>query len=249
MQDKEKFISDKIAILIKEGYKKPQAYMIAKSMFDKEGQKAQGGGQWYEDNPPMFSTDYGQMLPQAPTLQTKQLNVQTVVPANNTGYTNYIQGDANLDGVVNELDKPKNPYTQNSVNITNPYGNVSLENALNFAGEGFGSKDYGKAAVGTGLSLLKGARNFLTGFSTGRENQRVGQEYFNNQFADNRNFTYGQQGGVKNSDIIAQNAIVDNPFSKPDNVDYIQYYEQLQGKKIKKYFLNPETNNYEVEYE
>lgn len=210
MDKKEKFISDKMRILVgEEGYSRPQAYAISLSYWNKEGQKAQGGGQWYENNPPMFSTDYGQLLPQTPTLQTQTPTVQSVMPTTNTGYTNYIQGDANLDGVVNQLDKPQNPYTQNSVNITNPYGNVSLESALNFAGESFGSKDYGKAAVGTGLSLLKGARNFLTGFSTGRENQRVGQEYFNNRFADNRNFTYGQQGGVKNSDVIAQNAIVD----------------------------------------
>lgn len=210
MNEKEKFISDKMKILVgKEGYSRPQAYAISLSMFEKEGQKAQQGTEWYENNPPMFSTDYGQMLPQTPTLQTQSPIVQNVAPTNNTEYTNYIQGDANLDGVVNQMDKPQNPYTQNSVNITNPYSSVGLEQALNFAGEGFGSKDYGKAAVGTGLSLLKGARNFLTGFSTGRENQRVGQEYFNNQFADNRNFTYGQQGGVKNSDIIAQNAIVD----------------------------------------
>ena len=225
--NKENFIADKMKILVgKENYSRAQAFAIANSYWNKEGQKAQAGGQWYENNPPMFSTDYGQLLPQAPTLQTQQ----PVTPTNNTGYTNYIQGDANLDGVVNQMDKPQNPYTQNSVNITNPYGNVSLENALNFAGEGFGSKDYGKAAVGTGLSLLKGARNFLTGFSTGRENQRVGQEYFNNQFADNRNFTYGQQGGVKNSDVIAQNAIVDNPQGSNVNLEGKEFVMRNNGQ-------------------
>lgn len=141
-------------------YTRPQSIAIAYSYWQREGHKAQQGTEWYENNPPMFSTDYGQLLPQTPTLQTQSPIVQNVAPTNNTGYTNYIQGDANLDGVVNQMDKPQNPYTQNSVNITNPYGNVSLESALNFAGEGFGSKDYGKAAVGTGLSLLKGARNF-----------------------------------------------------------------------------------------
>lgn len=208
MQDKEKFISDKIAILIKEGYKKPQAYMIAKSMFDKEGQKAQGGGQWYENNPPMFSTDYGQMLPQAPNLQTQTPTVQSQY-GTPTQYTNYIQGDANLDGVVNELDKPKNPYIQNSVNIMNPFGGISMDYALNFAGEGFGSGNYGKAAIGTGTALLKGTRNFLSGYSTGKENKRVQGEYMDKMFDRTPNYAYGQQGGVKNSDIIAQNAITD----------------------------------------
>jgi len=62
---KQEFVAKKIPILMNEGkYSRQQAIAIAFSMFDKEGQKAQAGGQWYENNPPMFSTDYEQMLPQ-----------------------------------------------------------------------------------------------------------------------------------------------------------------------------------------
>ena len=109
-----------------------------------------------------------------------------------------------------EASNPQNPYTQNSVNIMNPFGGISMDYAINFAGEGFGSGDYGKAAIGTGTALLKGTRNFLSGYSTGKENKRVGQEYDDKRFDKTPNYTYSfQQGGVKNSDIIAQNAITD----------------------------------------
>ena len=261
-------------------YSRQQAIAIAFSMFDKEGQKAQQGEENYAQqgrfNQPVPQS-IGYTAPNLNTLPTQgydfsytnNFNPQPV--ENNTSFgQNQFSNSAysvpneigynydpqksfttyNQTQNTQEASNPQNPYTQNSVNILNPYGGISMDYALNFAGEGFGSGNYGQAAVGTGTALLKGTRNFLSGYSTGKENKRVGQEYDDKRFDKTPNYTYSfQQGGVKNSDIIAQNAIVDNPFSKPDNVDYIQYYEQLQGKKIKKYFLNPETNNYEVEYE
>ena len=232
MQDKEKFISDKIAILIKEGYKKPQAYMIAKSMFDKEGQKAQSGGMFNQPVPQSI----GYTAPNLNTLPTQgydfsytnNFNPQPV--ENNTSFgQNQFSNSAysvpdelgyNFDpqkSFVNynqtqntqEVSNKQNPYTQNSVNIKNPFGGISMDYALNFAGEGFGSGNYGQAALGTGTALLKGARNFLTGYSTGKENKRVQGEYMDKMFDRTPNYAYGQQGGVKNSDIIAQNAITD----------------------------------------
>ena len=233
---KQEFVAKKIPILMNEGkYSRQQAIAIAFSMFDKEGQKAQGGGQWYENNPPMSSTDYGQTLPQLPTTQ----NVPNQGETFGSGSYNKSQysSPTNTEGLAEgyEYDASgkvvKKQNTQNSVNIMNPFGGISMDYALNFAGEGFGSGNYGQAAVGTGLSLLKGARNFLTGFSTGKENKRVGQEYFNNQFADNRNFTYRQQGGnYKNSDIIAQNAIVDNPQSSNVNLEGNEFVMRNDGQ-------------------
>jgi hypothetical protein len=104
-------------------------------------------------------------------------------------------------------------YVPNRVNIMNPSGGLSLDYALNYAGRGFGSKNAWQAGIGTGLSLFKGARNFLTGFSEGKENARVAQEMQDYQFDRPRNFEYRQSGGkIKNSDVIAQNAITDQGF-------------------------------------
>lgn len=100
----------------------------------------------------------------------------------------------------------------NRVNILNPYGGVSLDYALNYAGRGFGTGNPWQAGIGTGLSLLKGTRNFLTGFSEGKETKRVAQEMMDKQFDNSRNYIWAQQGGkIKNSEVIAQNAITDNP--------------------------------------
>lgn len=221
MDKKEKFISDKIGVLMREGkYTRPQSIAIAYSYWEKEGQKAQGGGQWYEDNPPMFSTAYGQPLPQAPNLQTQTPTVQSQY-GTPTEYTNYIQGDANLDGVVNELDKPKNPYTQNSVNIMNPYesfGNPTYN--LNQGMYNLGKGNTGLGIAGIGAFGLGALRTGLLGYSTGKEDKRVQQEYDNNRFERNQNYTYAQQGG-----------------------------EMLRGKKIISYVFDKNSNTYEVEYE
>lgn len=231
--NKAEFIAHKIPILIKEGYSRAQSAAIAYSMAEKEGHKAQSGGMFNQPVPQSI----GYTAPNLNTLPTQgydfsytnNFNPQPVENNTSFGQNQFLNSAYSVPNEIGynydtqksfttynktqntqEASNPQNPYTQNSVNIINPYGNVSLESALNFAGEGFGSGDYGKAAIGTGLSALKGARNFLTGFSTGKENKRVGQEYFDNRFADNRNFTYGQQGGkISNADVIAQNAITD----------------------------------------
>lgn len=240
MNEKEKFISDKMKILVgKEGYSRPQAYAISLSMFEKEGHKAQQGEENYAQqgrfNQPVPQS-IGYTAPNLNTLPTQgydfsytnNFNPQPV--ENNTSFgQNQFSNSAysvpdelgyNFDpqkSFVNynqtqntqEVSNKQNPYTQNSVNIKNPFGGISMDYAINFAGEGFGSGDYGKAAIGTGTALLKGTRNFLSGYSIGKENKRVQGEYMDKMFDRTPNYAYGQQGGVKNSDIIAQNAITD----------------------------------------
>jgi len=121
----------------------------------------------------------------------------------NIGWTPQYQTKGD-EKTATEEDEP------NRVNIINPDGGLSLDYALNYAGRGFGSKNAMQAGVGTGLSLIKGARNFLTGYSEGKENSRVANEMTNKQFERPRNYVYRQSGGkFKNSDILAQNAIVD----------------------------------------
>jgi hypothetical protein len=133
----------------------------------------------------------------------------------------YLMGDYNLDGGVNSKDQvdkfgnlvktnTPNQYANNRVNLISPDGGLSLDFALNYAGRGFGAKNPWQAGMGTGLSLLKGARNFLTGYGEGKENLRVAEEMQDYQFDRPRNYVYGQSGGkIKNSDVLAQNAIVD----------------------------------------
>ena len=279
MNEKEKFISDKMKILVgKEGYSRPQAYAISLSMFEKEGHKAQQGEENYAQqgrfNQPVpqsigytapnlntlptqgYDFNYNNFNPQPITNNTSfgqnQFSNSTYSVPSQVGYSFDPQksfASYNQSENVDEASKAQNQYGTNSVNIINPYGGIGMDYALNFAGGGFGSGNYGQAALGTGTALLKGTRNFLSGYSTGKENKRVQGEYMDKMFDRTPNYAYGQQGGVKNSDIIAQNAITDQSFLIPKNTEYMQYYEQLQGKKIKNYFLNPKTNNYEVEYE
>ena len=220
-------------------YSRPQAYAISLSMFEKEGHKAQQGEENYAQqgrfNQPVPQS-IGYTAPNLNTLPTQgydfsytnNFNPQPV--ENNTSFgQNQFSNSAysvpdelgyNFDpqkSFVNynqtqntqEVSNKQNPYTQNSVNIMNPFGGISMDYAINFAGGGFGSGDYGKAAIGTGTALLKGTRNFLSGYSTGKENKRVQGEYMDKMFDRTPNYAYGQQGGVKNSDIIAQNAITD----------------------------------------
>ncbi len=131
--------------------------------------------------------------------------------------------------VSSEGEEGRNYYDTNRVNIMNPYGGVDLNYALNYAGQGFGSKNYGQAAMGTGLSILKGARSFMSGFGTGRENKRIEDEYLKKRFADNRFPTYLQAGGVKNSDVIAQNAITNDP-SGNTNLEGNEFVKRTDGQ-------------------
>jgi hypothetical protein len=118
----------------------------------------------------------------------------------------------NYDEDGNAREDNKKYYDTNRVNIVNPYGGMNLDYTMALTGKAFGEKEYTLGALGTGLSVLKGARNFLTGYSTGKENSRVAQEYRDKVNEDNRRYIPAQQGGkIKNSDILAQNAITDNP--------------------------------------
>jgi hypothetical protein len=165
------------------------------------------------------------MLPKAPTNQetTQVRNEQRVAPINagmeykgvsmptlEDNATKSLEGFQDYANYSTEPATNNNQYTPNRVNLISPDGGLSLDFALNYAGRGFGAKNPWQAGMGTGLSLLKGARNFLTGYGEGKENLRVAEEMQDYQFERPRNYVYGQLGGkIKNSDVLAQNAIVD----------------------------------------
>jgi len=91
----------------------------------------------------------------------------------------------------------------------NPYSSVDLAGALHYAGRGFGEGEAFKATVGTGLSLLKGTRDFLSGFGSGKQEKANYNDYIKKLYEDTTNPQALQQGGYSNADILAMNAITD----------------------------------------
>lgn len=229
------FVDQKIKELIKNGYKRNQAYLVAKSMYTKQ----------YAQQAIDYNKEYMAMTPEQEQLKSGQFvgygnsfpqgieynfNSKIPTPQNpfeNTGYANYAQTleqnnplpqsdfrgyqqyntlDPNFKP-SNTLKKPTYPTTsgnsvdttqRNEVNIMNPFSGVSLDESLTYAGQGFGEGDPYKAGIGTSLSLLKGARGFMSGYANGKESKRVANANRDTQYEQNRNYTYSaQQGGKK----------------------------------------------------
>ena len=100
----------------------------------------------------------------------------------------------------------------NNTNVANLYGGVDLEGALAYAGRGFGTGNAWQAGIGSSLFAVKGARNFLSGFASGQSDKQTYEDYMKKLNADQRQTEYRQMGGkIKNSEVMAMNAITDNP--------------------------------------
>ena len=162
---------------------------------------AQPQQNYYDNNNPMFMTQGREQIQPLPTLTPAEIN--NTIPK--------IQTDTEIPQPTENNKSNTNINYNDRVNIMNdPFGGVSMEYALNTAGAGFGSGNYGQAAAGTGLSLIKGVRNFMDGYARRKETQRVGQEMMDRRFEDDRIFNWAQQGGkMRNADILAQKAITD----------------------------------------
>jgi len=241
---KEEFISNKMKILVgKEGYNRSQAYAVALNYWDKENkQKAQQGTSWYDNNP-YFGNNFN---------PTNSITIEGTPQEENTGYIpsygtnqrafenremnsremfnpetgNYFD---NYDENGNAMFRQPSQQTSQQVGTPNPFSGVSFENALNYAGRGFGEKDAYKATVGTGLLALKGARNFLSGFATGKRGRENTEDYFKNLYEDQRIPTALQQGGkYKNSEVLAMNAVTDNPNGNV-NVESEEFIKRTNG--------------------
>lgn len=130
----------------------------------------------------------------------------------------------NIDDVINNTvnkdinqyndqqynDIPSNPNNTQRYNIANPYGGINLEAALNFTGNAFAEGNTGLGIAGAGFSLLSGARNFMTGYATGKENKRIKNEYLDKRFNTPANHVPLQQGGeITNADFLTGQFIVD----------------------------------------
>ena len=100
----------------------------------------------------------------------------------------------------------------NNTNVANLYGGVDLEGALAYAGRGFGTGNAWQAGIGSSLFAVKGARNFLSGFASGQSDKQTYEDYMKKLNQDQTVPEYQQQGGkIKNSEVMATNAITNNP--------------------------------------
>jgi len=253
MEDKkQKFISKKMEILVgKEGYSRPQAYAIALSYWEK-GEKYAQQGDWYQQTPSLLNnyvgTPYTTYDPNAVFISDLSENNGMTNPElmpskqqlaqnryNNTALNNYDENGNAIDTTET------NQNTNTRVNIPNLYGGMDLESSLAYTGRGFGEKDPFKIGVGTGLSILKGARNFLTGFATGKEDRRVAQEMYKRQFENKPTWEYGQQGKeVTNAEMLTGQFVADQGQGNI-NVEGDEYVK-MQGE-VKQVVGEPHVKN------
>ncbi len=140
-------------------------------------------------------------------------------------------------------------------NILNPYNQgMDLTSSLTYTGQQFGQGNTGQGIMGAGLSLLKGARNFLSGYGSGKAQQNVENQlkdnlYNNDASLYSRTDNYQEGGEITNADLVTGAFITEAPLQQPQNPEHMPYYNQLLDRKIIGYTFNPTTQQYEVEYE
>lgn len=128
-------------------------------------------------------------------------------------------------------------------NIPNLYSGIDLEGALAYAGKGFGEGNYGQAVLGTGLSALKGARNFLTGYSSGKESNRVKKEMYNDLYNPSINYAYAQQGGeLTNSEMLTGQFVTDESRGN-FNVENGEYIKRAKTGDVQEVVGEPHIKN------
>lgn len=284
------FIAQKMPILIKEGYKKNQAYMIAKSMYGKQyAQQAINPFAQPNVNPiwsapqPTYvkqpntnafgfsitapssnvvapqSTPTPQAEPTAQVFQkppmydytSEEINLpvntspsryeETMAGAMTTPYGEQLR-QGGVEATAPQTGQQKQFGNQmmyqsnieatqpNEVNIYNPYAGVGLDQALTYAGQGFGEGDPFKAGVGTSLSLLKGARGFMSGYANGKESKRVDKQNENTLYDQNRNYIYQQQGGkLTNADALTGQFVADEGQGNV-NMENDEFIKRVTGQ-------------------
>ena len=120
----------------------------------------------------------------------------------------YIQGDANGDGIVDEKDKvdkfgnPLNSQTEKQgeiknpkkIQFFNPYGNVDIPTAASVLGSSIENKD-SLGIVGSSLKLATGlGRNIMGGMGAQNRNNQIMEDYMSTQKRDMKKVE-GRDGG------------------------------------------------------
>jgi hypothetical protein len=135
----------------------------------------------FNPQPVENNTSFGQpstfsnyTVPEQPTQPIQSFQSYNQAQNTQDAYNNshnpndYIQGDANGDGVVDAKDKAKSQYITNSVNIVDPtegFGNPMYN--LNRGMYNFGRGNTLGGVAGTGAALFGLARTGLLGYSQG----------------------------------------------------------------------------------
>lgn len=174
----------------------------------------------------------------------------TGTPFNTMNYADDLRSTQDYLGSEYQFsDQPKRPRTTNlpvntvpetqynditRVNIPNLYGGVDLEGALAYAGQGFGSGNNFQGGLGAGLSVLKGARNFLTGYASGKESDRVKKDQFNDIYNSKINYQYAQQGKeVTNAEFLTGQYAVDEG-SGNYNLEHGEFLRRSETGEVQK---------------
>jgi hypothetical protein len=165
--------------------------------------------------PYTYQNQYNQENYQLPTTNVNNNGFQYNPFAVDSGVPSGILKKEELLSPTTAQNPQQNQTQYNDItryNIPNLYGGVDLESSLAYAGQGFGEGNYGQAALGTGLAALKGARNFMTGFASGKESDRVKKEMYNDLYNPKINYAYAQQGGkaeLTNSEFLTGQYVTD----------------------------------------
>lgn len=254
--NKNKWISDKIGILIKEGKPREQAVAIAYSMWERGDHMQQGGFKYDRSfntqgipytsvNPSLTTSSFemynnyanqlGEALPQAPILATGQFNPNNLNSLQSNFKDQYSAENITKQAVKGVMESDVTPAVDNTqyndwvkYNILNPYGQgMDLNTSLAYTGQQFGQGNTGMGIAGAGLSALKGVRSFLSGYGSGRGQQNVERQMRDKLYNSDENLY--QQGGIR----IAQQGLGEEEelYGQNQSNNYADLIQQaeLQG--------------------
>lgn len=123
----------------------------------------------------------------------------------------------------------------NRLQLENPYGGIGLDQSLYVAGQGYGEGDPFKAVAGTGLTLLKGARNFLSGYATAKADKEAKAEMRRRQFENNTAPEYMREGGeIKTADMLTGQYIINDPNGGNVEIEDKEFVKDMQTGDIQK---------------
>ena len=122
---------------------------------------------WYQNNPPMFSTDF--------------VEKQKMTP-----YTTYNPPVQETPEQITHTQPPQ---------FLNPYGGYDTPTMTQMSGYYLGKGDYGKGALAGAGALLGTTRNFFSGMGVGKVQEEGLKKYYEDQRSMNERYAYGRDGG------------------------------------------------------
>lgn len=209
-------------------------------------------GDWYKNNP-YFGNSFNPVMPQNDTsggvyLDPNDLSYEGYKldrgtrnrAAQNQSQNSAMYYDPTTGQYKDNYDENGNAINTNPSNdinrikLANFYGGVGLEQAINYAARGFGEGDAGKASVGTGLGLLKLARNFMSGYGTGKEDRRVYDEMQKRLYEGNNSMEYAQEGGrkISNAELMTGHYLTEDPNGGNVNVEDGEYVKDMNTGNV-----------------